>query len=40
MKTLDKYVKCIVCGQRDHEYDAIYCTRCGTKLPTVKSVVH
>ncbi|NEP15374.1 MAG: ion transporter [Leptolyngbya sp. SIO4C1] len=30
-----KKVTCTSCGLRNHEADALYCRRCGTKLPLV-----
>lgn len=40
VKNEKKYCKCIVCKKTDHDNDAIYCTRCSTKLTQEKSLVH
>lgn len=40
VKNAKKYCKCIVCKKTDHDNDAIYCTRCGTKLKQEKQLVH
>ncbi len=35
-----RYCKCIVCKKADHDSDAIYCTRCGTRLKQEKPLIH
>jgi len=35
-----KISKCIVCKKEEHHNEAIYCTRCGTKLTNEKPLLH